>query len=93
MSCNATQVAPVVAGGSLSAQSAEFSAAWVAAFAKIQSLWRERVERTNQARAQAIFADIDEHTLKDIGAPNWAIAEAVHRGDSRGLRLMDLYRS
>ena len=93
MNCNATQVAPVSAGGSLSARSAEFSAAWVVAFAKIQTLWHDHVERANQARAQAVFADIDEHTLKDIGAPNWAIAEAVHRGDSRGLRLMDLYRS
>ena len=93
MNCNATQAAPVSSGGSLSVHAAEFSTAWVTAFAKIQTLWQDHVERANHARAQAVFADIDEHTLKDIGAPNWAIAEAVHRGDSRGLRLMDLYRS
>ena len=73
--------------------SAQFSASWVSAFAKIQTLWQDRTERANKARAMAVFAEIDAHTLKDIGAPNWAIAEASMRGDSRGLRMIDLYRS
>ena len=95
MNCNATHAAalPAAASRSASDRPAEFSAAWNVAFAKIQTLWKKHVERSNQARAQAAFADIDEHTLKDIGAPNWIIAEASHRGDSRGLRLIDLYRS
>ena len=95
MNCNATHAAalPAAASRSVSAQPSEFSAAWIVSFARIQRLWQEHVERANRARAQATFADIDEHTLKDIGAPNWIIAEAAHRGDSRGLRLIDLYRS
>ena len=95
MNCNATHAAvlPTAASHSDAVRPAQFSAAWIVAFAKIQTLWQQHVERTNKARAQAAFAEIDEHTLKDIGAPNWLIAEASHRADSRGMRLIDLYRS
>ena len=90
MNCNPAQSASAALPLHASAQ---FSATWVSAFAKIQTLWHDHAERANKARAMAVFAEIDEHTLKDIGAPNWVIAEAAHRGDSRGLRLIDLYRS
>jgi predicted outer membrane lipoprotein len=95
MNCNATHAAalPAAASRSVTVRPAEFSTAWIEAFAKIRTLWQEHVERTKKARAQAAFASIDEHTLRDIGAPNWIIAEAAHREDSRGLRLIDLYRS
>ena len=70
-----------------------FAASRPSPLARIQSLWHDHQARAKQARAMAAFADIDTHTLRDIGAPNWVIAEASQRGDSRGLRLLDLYRS
>jgi hypothetical protein len=92
MNCNATQAAALPNAASASS-TREFGAAWIAAFARIQTRWQQHVARTTRARSQSVFADIDAHTLKDIGAPNWAIADAVHRSDSRGMRLIDLYRS
>ena len=55
--------------------------------------WHEHQAQTNKARAFHAMNDIDAHTLKDIGAPHWMVAEAVTRGDGRCLRLIDLYRS
>ena len=73
--------------------SAMSGAPWNSALNRIQALWQEHQCRATQARAMAIFADIDTHTLRDIGAPSYIIAESTLRGDSRGLRLIDLYRS
>ena len=88
MNCNAAQ-----SSASLPAPGT-FGAPWNVAFvSKMQSLWQDHVCRSSQARAMATFAEIDTHTLRDIGAPNWIIAESSLRGDSRGLRLIDLYRS
>ena len=39
------------------------------------------------------MTDLDQHTLKDIGAPNWLIAQAAERKDAHHLYLLDLYRS
>jgi hypothetical protein len=90
MSCNAIPVtAPAI--GSLDGSTP--AGALTSAIAKFHAIWNEHVARSHQARAQAAFADIDAHTLRDIGAPNWIIAEALHRSDSRELRLIDLYRS
>ena len=87
MNCNAAQSSASL----LTAP--EFGAPWSSAFAKLHSLWQDHLCRANQARAMATFADIDAHTLRDIGAPHWIVADATMRGDSRGLRLIDLYRS
>jgi hypothetical protein len=90
MNCNAVPAtAPAI--GSLDGSTP--AGAVKSALAKFNAIWNDQVQRSNKARAQAAFADIDAHTLRDIGAPNWIIAEAVQRGDSRGLRLIDLYRS
>jgi len=86
MNCNVAQ--------NVSPNASESSGAlWNTAFVRIQSLWQDHVCRSYQARASAVFADIDTHTLRDIGAPNWIVAESTLRSDSRGLRLIDLYRS
>ena len=88
--CNAIETAaPAVALPSAS----QFSAAWVAAFAKIQAMWQQHVQRAEQARAMAIFAQIDQHTLRDIGAPYWIVAEAAQREAQRERALADLNRS
>jgi len=87
MNCNAAQL------NDSPAASESSGALWNTAFVKVRSLWQDHVCRSYQARASAVFADIDMHTLRDIGAPNWIVAEATLRSDSRGLRLIDLYRS
>ena len=87
MNCNAAETAlPFPA-------SASVGAATESPLAKLRALWQGHVERTSRARAGAAFSSIDSHTLRDIGAPDWVLAEAALRNDSRGLRLIDLYRS
>ncbi len=55
--------------------------------------WEGRHARAHASRAVDAMSDINVHTLKDIGAPNWMVAEASSRDDGRALRLIDLYRS
>jgi len=87
MNCNAAESAlPFPA-------SAAVGAATESPLAKLRALWQGHVERTNRARASAAFSGIDTHTLRDIGAPDWVLAEASLRNDSRSVRLIDLYRS
>ena len=64
-----------------------------AALGAFQATWRDQVAHVDQGSAYKLMADIDEHTLKDIGAPNWLIAEAVERKDAHHRRLLELYRS
>ncbi|MEO7761224.1 MAG: hypothetical protein ABIS68_04850 [Casimicrobiaceae bacterium] len=87
MNCNTAQIALPVSA------STPVGAAWDSIAAKLAALHQAHVARSAQARATATFSDIDQHTLRDIGAPNWLIAEASLRHDSRALRLIDLYRS
>ena len=90
MNCQA--IATAVPAIALPASS-KFSASWVAAFAKIQTMWQKHIERAGQARAAATFSDIDLHTLRDIGAPSWIIAEATQRDLQRDRHMADLSRS
>ncbi len=89
MNCNANSSAALSASISGSAKQGTLHAATEF----VQSLWCAHRERAHLARAQSAFAEIDTHTLRDIGAPNWLIAESTSRDDARGLRLIDLYRS
>ena len=90
MNCNATS--SVALSASMSGSTTPHGA-WQSALDTMQAYWQRHLERTQQARAQVAFAEIDTHTLRDIGAPNWLIAESVSRNDARCLRLIDLYRS
>jgi len=72
---------------------ASFGEASRAAIAAFQSAWRKQAVTQTQANALELMADIDEHTLRDIGAPNWLIAQAVERKDAYHLRLLELHRS
>jgi len=40
-------------------------------------------------RAFESIADLDEHTLKDIGAPHWLVAHAADERDARHLRWIE----
>ena len=64
-----------------------------AALSAFQQTWREQAPRRGEARTIEMMADIDEHTLRDIGAPNWLVAQAVERKDSHRLHLIELHRS
>ena len=40
-------------------------------------------------RAFESIANLDEHTLKDIGAPHWLVARAADERDARHLRWIE----
>jgi hypothetical protein len=58
--------------------------------ARLRALWEAHVDETRRARATTLFADIDMHTLRDIGAPDWIIAEAASRKRARDRVFRDL---
>ena len=64
-----------------------------AAVNTFQLTWREHPVGVSEASTLQFMADIDAHTLRDIGAPNWLIAQAIERKDAHHLRLIELYRS
>lgn len=55
--------------------------------------WHNRRVRARQARVNDAMRNVSAHMLKDIGAPEWMVAEASMRYDGRPLRLIDLFRS
>lgn len=64
-----------------------------AARGAFQATWRDQAAHADQGSAYKLMAEIDAHTLKDIGAPDWLIAEAVERKDAHHRHLLELYRS
>lgn len=54
--------------------------------------WLQRAESRKRVTALDLMADLDAHTLKDIGAPNWLVAQAVERTDRPRLWLRELDR-
>ena len=64
-----------------------------AALDAFKAAWHRPPAQMNQASALHAMTEIDERTLKDIGAPYWLIARAIERKDARELRLLELYRS
>jgi hypothetical protein len=64
-----------------------------AALSAFQATWRNHAPQADQASAFELMADINEHTLRDIGAPNWLIAQAVERKGAHHLHLLELHRS
>ena len=70
-----------------------FAEATRAAVETFQTTWQNHPPCAEQSGTLELMSDINAHTLKDIGAPNWLIAQAVERRDSHHLRLIELYRS
>jgi hypothetical protein len=58
-----------------------------------QAAWRDHPVHVDQVSALEAMTEIDEHTLKEIGAPNSLIAHAIERKDAHHLRLLELCRS
>ena len=88
--CQASHVESPWFGGRLAAATTE---ATVAAIATFQSVWRAQSKSEDRARAIEMMAGIDAHTLKDIGAPDWLIAQSQERHDAHRLYLLGLYYS
>ena len=88
--CQASYVESPWFGGRFAVATTEATRAAVAAF---QSAWREQRQVTDRARAIEMMADVNEGTLKDIGAPDWLIARSNERRHSHHIHLLELFRS
>ena len=53
-------------------------------------LWRRGDGPAVDAYAFDSIAHLNEHTLKDIGAPNWLVAQAAERREAQALRWVEL---
>jgi len=58
-------------------------------FAVLAAAFRKR---RNEARLRHLAADLDEHMLQDLGAPNWLMNEAAVKRDMARLRDVDYLR-
>ena len=67
--------------------------AWRAAFRALRNSWRDYQGRRDQARAFDAVAHLNEHVLKDIGAPNSLIARAAARRQAGDLHSDEIERS
>lgn len=88
--CQASYAASPWFGGRVAAASAEATKAAIATF---QSVWRAGSQETDRARGIEMMADVNEGTLKDIGAPDWLIARAAERRYAHHIHLIELFRS
>jgi hypothetical protein len=50
---------------------------------------QRRIEQRREARELDAVADMSELLLRDIGAPDWLIAQAQARRDANQLRLVE----
>ena len=64
-----------------------------AAYETFQSVWREGARENDRARSYELMVDVNDRTLKDIGAPEWMIARANERRHSHYIHLLELFRS
>jgi hypothetical protein len=52
----------------------------------VAGFWKRPGVAPVDDRAFESIANLDEHTLKDIGAPHWLVARAADERDARHLR-------
>ena len=71
------------------APSAEPAPSRLGFFAMLAAAYRKR---RNEARLRHLAADLDEHMLQDLGAPNWLMNEAAVKRDLARLRDVDYLR-
>lgn len=55
--------------------------------------WEAHIARRRQERETVAIADMNELLLRDIGAPEWMIAEATARREIDRQQLVELHRS
>ena len=60
------------------------------AFNELGVRWRARVERRRREQALDAVADMNELLLRDIGAPEWMIAQADARREVERQRLLGM---
>ncbi len=56
----------------------------------IARVWRDHKARSDELRTFDSVADLNEHVLKDIGAPHWLISRAAARQDAERLPWIDM---
>ena len=56
----------------------------------VAGLWRRGDGPLVDPRAFDSIAHLNEHTLKDIGAPQWLVAQAAERRETQALRWIEL---
>ena len=60
------------------------------AFNELGARWRTHVERRHREQALDAVADMNELLLRDIGAPEWMIAQADARREVERQRLLGM---
>jgi hypothetical protein len=60
------------------------------AFRIVRSAWQQYVQRRRELQELAAVAEMNELLLRDIGAPDWMVAEAAARHDVERLQLNEL---
>ena len=88
--CQASYVDSPWFGGRIATAATEATRAAIDTF---QSVWREQSKQTDRFRAMEMMIDVNDRTLKDIGAPDWMIARANERRNAHYIHLIELFRS
>jgi hypothetical protein len=60
------------------------------AFNDLGTRWRARVERRRREQELDAVADMNELLLRDIGAPEWMIAQANVRREADRQRMLEM---
>ena len=55
----------------------------------VAGFWKQSGIANADDRAFESIANLDEHTLKDIGAPHWLVARAADERNARHLRWIE----
>jgi hypothetical protein len=61
------------------------------AFYAWSNAWEERAEKRQRERQLDAIADMNELLLRDIGAPDWLVAQANMRREIERQRLFELH--
>jgi len=62
------------------------------AYSGLKSAWQRRVARRRRERELDAVADMNEVLLRDIGAPEWMISQAVVRRDADRQRVLEVHQ-
>ncbi|SSW73809.1 hypothetical protein AVE30378_06156 [Achromobacter veterisilvae] len=55
-------------------------------------IWAAYRKHRNEARLRSLAKELDEHMLRDVGAPNWLVNEAAVERDLTRLRDVNYLR-
>lgn len=60
------------------------------AWQSLRARWSEHLENRRRAREAEALAELNEETLRDIGAPERWVARAVHRVEVQQRQLLEM---